>query len=75
MFSSSEEAENFRKMTETKMYRFCVKTLINNENFMSYYRFFFNAPTYTHPWTDEMLYQYFGLTEEEIKTVEDFFDK
>lgn len=70
VFSSSEEAENFRKMTETKMYRFCVKTLINNENFMSYYKFFFNAPTYTHPWTDEMLYEYFGLTDEEIKEIE-----
>ena len=25
---------------------------------------------YTHPWTDEMLYEYFGLTEEEIKEIE-----
>ena len=70
VFDTPEEAENFRKMTETKMYRFCVKTLINNENFMSYYRFFFNAPTYTHPWTDEMLYEYFGLTEDEVNEIE-----
>ena len=70
VFDTPEEAENFRKMTETRMYRFCVKTLINNENFMSYYKFFFNAPTYTHPWTDEMLYEYFGLTEDEVNEIE-----
>ena len=27
-------------------------------------------PTYTHPWTDEMLYEYFGLNEDEIKEIE-----
>ena len=27
-------------------------------------------PTYTHPWTDEQLYQYFGLTPEEIDIIE-----
>ena len=70
MFDTPEEAENFRKMTETKMYRFCVKTLISNENFTSYYRFFFDAPTYKHEWTDKDLYKYFGLTEEEIKEIE-----
>ena len=70
VFSTKEEAENFRAMTETKMYRFCVNTCINNQNFMSYYRFFFNAPTYKHPWTDEMLYEYFGLTDDEIKEIE-----
>ena len=70
VFDTPEEAENFRKMTETKMYRFCVKTLINNENFMSYYRFFFNAPTYKHPWTDAELYKYFGLSKEEIEEIE-----
>lgn len=26
--------------------------------------------TYTHPWTDEMLYEHFGLTEDEIKEIE-----
>lgn len=69
VLDTPEEAENFRKMTETKLYRFCVKTLINNENFVSYYRFFFNAPTYTHPWTDEQLYEYFNLTPEEVNEV------
>lgn len=26
--------------------------------------------TYTHPWTDEMLYKYFDLTQEEINIIE-----
>ena len=30
-------------------------------------------PTYEHPWTDEMLYEYFGLTEDEIKEIEKCF--
>jgi hypothetical protein len=25
---------------------------------------------YSHPWTDDMLYKYFGLTDGEIKTIE-----
>ncbi len=25
---------------------------------------------YTHLWTDDMLYEYFGLTDEEIKIIE-----
>ena len=28
---------------------------------------------YTHPWTDEMLYEYFNLTPEEIKEIENEF--
>ena len=28
------------------------------------------APTYTNHWTDEMLYSYFGLTEDEVKEIE-----
>ena len=27
-------------------------------------------PTYTHHWTDEMLYEYFGLTDDEIQEIE-----
>ena len=27
-------------------------------------------PDYAHPWTDEMLYEYFNLTPEEIATIE-----
>ena len=27
-------------------------------------------PTYKHEWTDEMLYEYFNLTPEEITTIE-----
>lgn len=25
---------------------------------------------YTHPWTDEMLYKYFNLSEDEIRIIE-----
>ena len=73
-FKTSEEADNFRKSTETKMYKYCVKHILTNENVVCCYKFLPFMPTYTHPWTDEMLYEYFGLTEDEIKEIENEID-
>ena len=73
-FKTSEEADNFRKSTETKMYKYCVKHILTNENVVCCYKFLPFMPTYTHPWTDEMLYKYFCLNEEEIKEIEKEID-
>ena len=73
VFGTSEEAENFRKSTETKMYRFCVKCILTNENVVCCYKYLPFMPTYEHPWTDEMLYEYFGLTEDEVNEIERSF--
>ena len=67
-FKTKEECENFHKYLGLKLPRYL--------NFKC--RFGANVsqdaipflPDYTHPWTDQMLYDYFGLTDDEIKTIE-----
>ena len=68
-FDMKEEAENFIKWSDTKTIKYFVKQLVVDQNI--YTRFLPFMPTYTHPWTDEMLYKYFDLTEEEIKEIEE----
>ena len=67
-FDTEEERDNFYYYTQTKFVKACngnVKTNIRWPGYAIPY-----MPTYTHPWTDEMLYEYFGLIEEEIKEIE-----
>ena len=67
-FDTDEEADNFFYSLQTNFYKFiniCVKQSMNVP--------WVFAPwlgDYTHPWTDEMLYEYFGLNEEEIDIIE-----
>ena len=67
-FDTDEEADNFFYSLQTNFYKFiniCVKQSMNVP--------WVFAPwlgDYTHPWTDEMLYEYFDLTDEEIKEIE-----
>ena len=67
-FDTENEKENFIKCYNTKFMKRFLQTLKSGKTtpigllpFM---------PTYTHPWTDEMLYEYFDLTEDEIKEIE-----
>ena len=67
-FDTENEKENFIKCYNTKFMKRFLQTLKSGKTtpigllpFM---------PTYAHPWTDEMLYEYFGLTEDEIKEIE-----
>ena len=67
-FDTENEKENFIKCYNTRFMKRFLQTLKSGKTtpigllpFM---------PTYTHPWTDEMLYEYFGLTEDEIKEIE-----
>jgi len=67
-FATKEEAENFYNSLRTKFYKFIKKCA-----FYSTANVFTGLPylgDYTHPWTDEMLYEYFNLTPEEIKEIE-----
>lgn len=67
-FATKEEAENFWDTLQTKFYKFinykcrCTTT--------PPFECFPWLSDYTHPWTDEMLYSYFGLTEDEVKEIE-----
>lgn len=67
-FDTENEKENFIKCYNTRFMKCFLQTLKSGKTtpigllpFM---------PTYTHPWTDEMLYEYFNLTEDEIKEIE-----
>ena len=67
-FNTETEAENFIKINTSKIGKyFYDKTIIdvnvNNNNFIW-------INDFTKKWTDEMLYEYFNLTEDEIKTIE-----
>ena len=67
-FDTKEEAENFYNACNTNMYYFIFI------KFRSYLRLLMEyvpyLGDYTHPWTDEDLYEYFGLTDDEIKEIE-----
>ena len=68
-FSSENEAENFISvMSKTKLGQWYYDKIIVDVNVHSY--MFIFLPDYTHPWTDEMLYKYFNLTEDEISLIE-----
>ena len=67
-FDTEEEAKNFENSTKTKFYKYALSSMKTDQHtpfiglpFM---------PTYTHPWTDTDLYKYFGLTDNEVKTIE-----
>ena len=67
-FNTQEEAENFFNYLQTKFVKACntnVKTNISNPGYAIPY-----MEDYTHSWTDEMLYEYFGLTDSEIQEIE-----
>lgn len=67
-FDTLEEAKAFVDYTESPLFIRWVKAFHTNSRYiLSEYPF---MPTYTHPWTDEMLYEYFGLTEDEVKEIE-----
>ena len=67
-FDTQEEAENFFAYCQTKFVKACNANVKTNIRWPGYAVPF--MPTYTHPWTDEMLYEYFNLTEEEKNIIE-----
>ena len=67
-FATREEAENFYNSLRSPLYMFIKKC-----RFYPTSNIFAGLPllpTYSHPWSDAELYKYFGLTEEEIKEIE-----
>ena len=67
-FKTLEEAHNFIAFTKTKFFIAMVKAMHTNSRYiLSEYPF---MPTYTHPWTDDDLYKYFNLSDDEIRIIE-----
>jgi len=67
-FDTEEERDNFFAYCQTKFVRACNGNVKTNIRWPGYAIPF--MPTYKHPWTDEMLYEYFGLTPQEIQEIE-----
>ena len=67
-FDTYEEAKNFEDSCWTKFMLFCNK--ISKVGVHSDFRFLPFMPTYTHPWTDKDLYDFFELTPEEVNIIE-----
>ena len=68
-FDTKEECINYVNYTKTKFFRYLY---VNERVDVNIYpKFLPFMPTYTHPWTDEQLYEYFGLTEDEIQEIEE----
>ena len=67
-FNTVDEAKNFIDWSDTKTIKYFVKQLIVDQNI--YTQFLPWLGDYTHPWTDEDLYKYFNLSDDEIKIIE-----
>lgn len=69
-FSSQLECENAMSYIRTRLFRFMVLQKKNTQHNMSHVFQFVPLQDFSHPWTDEMLYKKYGLTDEEIAFIE-----
>jgi len=67
-FSTDEEATNFFKTLDLKVMRY-IKYKISSVH-LTPFNLLPWLSGYTHPWTDEMLYEHFGLTPQDIQEIE-----
>ena len=67
-FDTEEEGINFAEYTYTKFFIYLNKQWKRDVHVPL--KFLPFMPTYTHPWTDTDLYEYFKLNTEEIKEIE-----
>lgn len=69
-FDNENEAENFRKYMMCKLPRFMMRTTYSSAHISQSNFIFVPKMDYTRSWTDPELYEYFGLSDEEIQLVE-----
>lgn len=67
-FETEEESTNFFNSLQTKFYKF-INVCIKRDMYVQW-RYAPWLGDYTHPWTDEDLYKYFNLSDDEIKLIE-----
>ena len=72
-FDTEEERDNFFAYCQTKFVKACNGNVRTNIRWPGYAIPF--MPTYTHPWTDEDLYEYFNLTEDEQAVIKSTLEK
>lgn len=69
-YETKEECDNCMSYIRTKFFRFLVLLLKNTQHATQKVYRFVPLQDFSHPWTDEMLYEKYGLTEEEIAFIE-----
>ena len=69
-YSKNEEVSNCISYIKTKFFRFLVLLKKNTQNAAKGVYSFVPLQDFSHPWTDEMLYKKYGLTDEEIAFIE-----
>ncbi len=69
-FDNIRQAENMVSYVKTKFFRFLVLLKKNTQNAPRGVYQFVPIQDFSHPWTDEMLYKKYGLTQDEIAFIE-----
>lgn len=69
-FNDEKECKNVISYIHTRFFRFCVMLKKNTQDAMRNVYSLVPLQDFSHPWTDEVLYQKYGLTDEEIAFVE-----
>jgi site-specific DNA-methyltransferase (adenine-specific) len=69
-FDKIDEAENLRQYMQTMFFRFLVSQFMFSQDITKDRFAFVPIQDFTEPWTDEKLYEKYGLTEEEIAFIE-----
>lgn len=69
-FNSLEESQNVISYMNSKFFRFLVLQKKNTQNASKTIYSIVPLQDFSHPWTDEMLYKKYGLTEDEIAFIE-----
>jgi site-specific DNA-methyltransferase (adenine-specific) len=64
------EAESLYSYAKTKFFRFLLLQALTSINISKDKFQFVPLQDFSHPWTDEMLYKKYGLTEDEIAFIE-----
>ncbi len=67
---TKQEAENIISYYKTRFFRFLVMLKKNTQHAPARVYQFVPLQDFSHPWTDEMLYKKYGLTEDEIAFIE-----
>ena len=69
-FANKERCENVISYMKTRFFRFLVLLIKNTQDALKRVYQFVPQQKFDKPWTDEELYQKYGLTEEEIAYIE-----
>lgn len=69
-FKTEREAINMISYAKTMFFRFMLSTILLTQNIAKDKFMFVPLQDFSHPWTDEMLYKKYGLTEDEIAFIE-----